>query len=463
MWGLMLLVGVPASAQSPAPVGVTTASDSLPVLTANFVVPSHSIDWQHYPRTEDCRAAVERTLDSLSLGVPQDTVLPDVFAPLPPLAIQVGRECLRHFTIDTLSLVEQDALMTVAGWTGADSIVQGLVTHHLATLKGAPAPQRAAVLASAVNALMRRYRTPRKTQLARALMAQGDALGPEATIERLAMHEAVEQPVGTYDPDALLAYDRTVIALLQQASPAFKAQWARVVYGIHGRIAYLQMQASWLQWLKTGADADYHTWLAAYHDVMLAPDSLIGTPAMPITGAYWFNRPQSGMPSAVPAPGKVTLLLFVDPQEWQEKDVRNIVLLQHLHQQFPLLQIVLLARNTGALGGKLLVDAPEREADMIHAYLSDSLHMPGMVGIEPGTYQRLPNGAIRQVPSANMLHYEGGYGHTAAENSVLIDAHGRIIKDMVLGELDQLPQLEYLIRQLQWMATLPGTAVSRTP
>ena len=453
---LPFVVGSAAAQQQTS--SVTPVSASTPVLGADFALPLGTEDWQHLPFTEDCERAVERVLDSVA-KFPQDTVLPDPFAPIPPTAIQVGRACLQHFQVAALQNVERDVMIHIGSWIGDDSMVQAIVTQRLAELQHAPIPDRAQVLEDAVHELMRAYRTPEKTHLAQTLMAEGDALGPEATMERLAMHREIEEPVGPYDPAAQLAYDRTVIGIMRQAPPAIKA---RGMDGPHGYINYLEMKAAWLEWLKTGADSDYHTWLDAYHRVMLTPDSLLGTAAPPVTGAYWFNTPQSGSAPMAPVAGKVNLLVFLENRDLsrdRDKDpyfLYKMVLLQHLHQAFPQLQITLIVRNTGVFAGRLLAAAPDSEAKMMHRYFTDSLHIPGVVCVEGDDNQRLPNGWIHHALTADVQHNDGGYGHDADDNSMLVDAQGRIVKDMVLGMMNQLPELEYIIRQLQTMARTPS-------
>lgn len=443
--GLSLgLLGLPMlGAQTPSP-AATAIPSAHPILGADFMVPARAVDWSHYTRPEACEAAMQRTADSLGFGVLRDTIHVNLFAPFPQMAIDVGEACLHHFVIATLPDIVLPTLLRVAVTTGDTALVRIIVARQLAVNSDTSAHARAAILATAIRELMAAHRTSAKTQLAQSLMAQGDALGPEVTEERLAMHKAVEAPQGAFRPAANLAYLRTLLAIIQQAPPAIQQQFA----GPGSETEADQYGIARNTWLETGHETDFRSYLAAYRGFAAAPNRLMGAQAPPITGAFWFNTSPAGLIPRVPVPGVVNLIVFIDQGDIAaETNSRLRQRLRDLHRDIPDLRITLVARTTGAFQGRLLVAHPEQEAALIHHFVTDSLRLPGMLCVDSGTYYRLPTGAIAQLKSAAMDRYTGGEWNPAMHQSFLIDPHGRVV-DIGLG--DELQEEEYLIRLLQY-------------
>lgn len=468
--GSRLSVVPPIAAQTPSPLSPTAPPSSplgaVPVVSAAFPDPPQPEDWTHLPWPEACQGAVARLLnDQMVFAVSHDTGRAGLDQPLPLAVTTVTEDCLRHFVIATLPAFEVPVVRQLATASGTESVVRAVVARQLATLAGAPVRRRAAVLETVVDELTRDHRTPAKTQLARTFMMQGDALGTEALVERLAMHSAMDAPRGAYDPDAILAFGRERLTLLQQVSQVppgtltveeKKGLLEDLIWTQKGQEEMEKLQT----WLTSGSQTTFQRWVAAYRGNAVSPNPLMGALAPQVSGTYWFNTPRPGGAPTVPVPGKVNLIVFVDQPETPLPSNGEQAMLQHLHHVFPELQITLVTKTTGSFFGRVLVDHPDQEATLIHQFFTDSLHLPGLLVVDSGTYQRLPTGQINQLEWANRRNYH------SYVSGFLIDPRGRVVREGVLGDSDRWPEEDYFIRHVQAMAPAltptPATAAAGT-
>ena len=438
---ILLFAGGPrlyaqGTAGTPLPTSQATAPR---IVGADFILPMRAIDWASY-RPEACLAAVDRTIDSLGFDVIQDTVHVNLFRSVPPVAIAAGHACLQRIDATAAPGVVLPTLLQLGALIDDTTIVRTVVQRQLALLPGESVHARAAVLETAIRTLQEVHRTPAKTALARTLLQAADALGGEVAVERLAMYAAVEAPYGTFDPAKSLNYLQHRVAIVQQAPPDIQQQFTERRGELEGdRFGIVQDT-----WLATGREADFQRYLAAYRSFVVLPTPLMGHSAPAVTGAFWFNT--DGTTPSVPVPGKINLVAFIDQGEIGELAQSQLrQRLRDLHHDFPDVQITLVAKTTGAFQGRLLVDHPDRESALIHAFVTDSLHLPGWLCIDSGSYHQLPTGAIVQLPTATMTRYDGGPDNAAMGQQFLIDQQGRVVQ---IG-LEELDFDEFLIRVLQ--------------
>jgi hypothetical protein len=192
-------------------------------------------------------------------------------------------------------------------------------------------------------------------------------------------------------------------------------------------------------------------------------DSLAGTKAALITGAYRFPLLGTGTKNTIPAPSTVSVIVFIDPEKvggagYTIGAGRGLGELRRLQTEFPALQIVLVAVTQGSFRGHDLFDHPEAEANYIHQLLSDSLQLPGTVCVIRSGFRKVPGG--HAIPVANTVL--DAYGLNVWEyggHAFLVDKQGSIVNTFSGSEED-----ESLIRDLLERAdSLPVTTPAVTP
>jgi hypothetical protein len=219
---------------------------------------------------------------------------------------------------------------------------------------------------------------------------------------------------------------------------------------VHSTILGLILDVAHLTYLTTLSHANLMHWLAVRDsvrhelgvDAAIRPDSLVGKPAPQITGEYWFNTTTPA--PMVPAPGRVSLIVFDNPDAGvtQKVDSRVFGELRQLHTMFPDLQIVLVATTQGSFRGKYLMTHPDSEAALIHHYF-DTLQVPGILCVAKSTYRTVVGGQAIPLGTPVLDAYKldpRGYSN----RYFLVDAQGWVVSQDLPSSLDD----EEFIRRL---------------
>jgi hypothetical protein len=209
----------------------------------------------------------------------------------------------------------------------------------------------------------------------------------------------------------------------------------------------LQFEISWLQYMQTLSSDALHKW--ASQKVSIIPsDKLVGHPAVPITADYWFNVPSGKPIPKIPAPGQVSLIMFVSSSTGMinvPNNGRQFQELRRVHKLFPQLQIVTVAITSGVFHAKNVIGRPDSEANLLHQYLTDSLQLPGILCVVKNGYRTLPNGHV--LPDTNSVlnayHLDPRAGRYQGRE-FLVDATGTIVRTLGISSLRD----EELIRRL---------------
>lgn len=476
----------PTSRRSPnAPQAVATAPVSPLTVTAvvptGFPDPTHPIDWSRYQTPEDCYVVFERILAVTHYAHRQetfrDTLRDDPWAPLPPAAIQAARQCLTRFQGRTLPPYAWSSTLRLAVAVNADSLARTIVDRQLVAMQDAPVRARAAVLDTVIELLMRNswqagdndmtnHMTAKHVQLARVYAAQLDALGPAAILERIAARDALMRPAEiAHDLDALLGNERDELTLLRQFPLAALLPNERVVgTDTNGKemsaVQYRTMGLQWdmlrLAYLKTLAPTDLARYVeprnALYHHFGQRPPDLLGERAPPLQCTHFFatpaaTAPLAGLSPAMPVPGTLSLIMFVDESE-AVNHWREYALLRHVHQVLPDVAITLVARTHGRFKWHNLLTRPDQEATLLHQYFADSLNVPGAFCATQSTFLKNTDGHAIPLPTPLWEAYRIPDGGLPQLHLFVVDPSGIVVDvDDQLGNMQSL--LEWFLQRLQ--------------
>jgi hypothetical protein len=143
-----------------------------------------------------------------------------------------------------------------------------------------------------------------------------------------------------------------------------------------------------------------------------------------------------------------------------QNDVRRFQELRRLHELFPQLQIVIVAITSGVFHEKNVIGHPDSEANFLHQYLTDSLKLPGVLGVVKNGYRTLPNGHVLPDtnPVLNAYHLDPRQGRYQGRE-FLVDGTGMIVRTLDISSLRD----EELIRRLLIQAgDTPRSATAQT-
>lgn len=393
--------------------------------------------------------AVRVNVRAQSAAIPAVVPTADSIHALPTSATAAGRRCLGTTSPQPAQAYDWPLFLRLAVAINDARLVDRLVTRQLERA-GSDTHDRIAVLEAVITLLLHNtwgspvshdYRTPAHETLAYQYAAQIDTMQPAAMALPARLRVAEEFAKLYYDT---LDIERKMAALrrtqqLAQSVPlgAVSAADRPFVAGVLSRTAYALAQ---LTYLHTPNHANL-TRLATLQDSIMnvlrhrplgqPVDVLLGHPAGQIEGTYWFNLPAGSAVPNIPAPGVVSLLVFLDPREGNitSADTKHeLEQLRQLHHTYPALQIVVIAMTSGQFQSQELRERPEQEAELIHHYFSDELQLPGILCVIRTQYHTEAGATAvpRNSPVLDRYHLDprAYNGH-----EFLIDAEGWIVQD----------------------------------
>lgn len=449
---------------------------AMPVVSATFAAPTLSVDLRRYATIQECDEAARRTDDSVSARGVVDT-LPEPDVPPPsPAVIQVARQCLARFPMTTVDARDWQRLLDVTVLANDEPAIQAVVAHHIATSPTLREPMRVAnpaeeiplqagvrarakILFDVYNRLTLPGRPPHG-QLAETFARQVDALGPEALIEQLNIRDqkfwiAIQHLA----LDSILEEGKTLLTFAAQPVPAALRNDPDI--GMISDIARLvPSMLGWYTFLKTGSEEAFTRYLASYMP-MTQGAQLVGKQALPITGDFWFNNTLSSGPTPVPPPGRVSLLVFLYQRCTDISCWKTYAALHRFHQHLPAVPITIVTRTEGVFRMQRMAST-EAEAAMLHHYVTDFLHLPGILSVSTAASLTLPapDGRVFPLPSANEERY--GLGLATELNNLtvfVVDARGKIVY-VVNGMGNQEKELTAAVQVLQQLQSKLSPATS---
>ena len=400
----------------------TTIPPSSSVI-AGYALPQTRFDWSVPPHLRTCEAVLENavvwtrsapTQSGMAAGDKGSTAdsasgsrasLGDtsVWLPLAPDAVALGRECLGHVRMADLPSYDWPIALRLAVGVNDDTLMRVIVQKQLAWVSSmvgltdtARTRQQAEVLDTAVFLLWQNrwnndttsHRTPAHDTLARVLAARLDTMQPSGLVfaTRLKLFELFNASDVVQDGDTAgdIAAQRTFVqqrARLARSVDVSTASSADQVK-IHDYIDGEPMWLAFLDYLQTPTHDKFVAYLTARGPMVNPVVQLEGQRASALHGDYWFAS-SAGHTPTVPEAGKATLLIFFDAEEGRIPSASTTRTLftraQRLHTQYPQLQILWVVMTQGRFRDQDYRAHPEQEADQIHRYLTDELHLPGLL------------------------------------------------------------------------------------
>lgn len=436
---------VPAPS-APVPSAPALADNSSPLapsapllVVAGFTEPARAIDWGIYHTPAGCAGLFDRALkaaayqrDTLSYAHGPDTGPDtyDVWAPFPANTIALAQHCIRQLpAVDAIAdSAMRTVLLNLAIATNQDSLVNAIVAREL-TLAGQAPVARAAVFLKAIRQLLSHtwwypgYLTAAHVTLATQYEQQLEALGSTVIRESVDALYAISNIDSDHQTlETQIANTQKIVTLLNRAVSVSDIPASRRAQ-LQDELRDATVAGLWFTYLKTGNHDDFTRYRSAQAAIFL-PNAILGTPAPPITGDYWFNRPPGAFAN-VPALGQVSLVCFTQPSIYTSNASDIYKRLRKLHAQFPTLQIILVSATKGSFQGQDFLGHPEQEAERIHAVLTDSFKVPGILAVTKGVFKKIAVGHTLPLP----LPLLDAYHIDPRENQVtfLVDAQGWIV------------------------------------
>jgi hypothetical protein len=327
-----------------------------------------------------------------------DTLLEEsrLWTPYSPTVISAARDCYHtvYRTSDDVPREDIPEAWLLAVHMNEDSVARALTTRWLA-LHSTDTPARASWLARAVRSLVaqggpdgKMHLTDAHVAMARQYLAQLEALGP-SQLQKLVEARTAFNNAGA----ARLDSDSALQVAIDESK-----HWASFVKGIpsnalSGRGREFAKENAFnaqvygverLTYVKTLDHADLTRFVQSVDSASgMNRPWLVGKLAPPVTADYWFGTPSNKAPEVVPAPGEVSLLVFVGPRRGNAatNSPQKDAMLRWLHMKYPSLRIVFVAVTRGYWASESLLDHPEREAKLMYQYVHDSLQVPGIMGV----------------------------------------------------------------------------------
>lgn len=426
---------------------LTAAAEPMPtpLMMAGFPIPTMPVDLQSFHLLHACQSMFEREVRLGSAGSlaggrstkRRSAVAPSAqdsaFVPMAAAAVTVGRQCLARIgNTEALPPIELPFLLRFAVGINDDTLARRVVARQLA-IAGSNVRDRGRVLETAINVLLHNqwegdaiHRTHAHDSLALRYAAQLDTMQPVGQVlaSRLrlagALSEITAPSAWNADRDIAEAQAIRKLAMSVPMNLIPAADTERV------RLSYTRMGVAWATFIKTPTHANLAEWIAVRDSVFHRPkgttiDSLINRPAPHLDADHWFNLPAgTASPPVIPAPGVVSLLVFVNEitPEWAAQ-------LQHLHTQYPALHIVLATMTSGAQDTPAQV---AQNAARIAQRFTDVLHWPVSVGVLETKYHTESDASDIPVasPVLDRFHLDP---RQYAGNAFLVDAQGWLLDD----------------------------------
>jgi hypothetical protein len=351
---------------------------------------------------------------------------------LPTKAADIGRRCLAQFSdIQRVAPIELDNMERLAIALGDSVTLTAAINRHLSLATNDSA--RASVLFNAFNALAyikpQPLPYPRRFAWANATLARLDAMGASARVPRLLAHinMATLMTTARFDTTALLREDATIRRIrtlltdqdrqtLDFAYPELTTlitdSLAVAVYRNDPDLkAHIRATVGRELQVLTHVDAQKKEFVILERERSAA---LIGVPAPPIVGNYWFPDAKS---HGTPQSGKVTLVRWV--VKGQGLLTSDLAALRRLYDKYhdDGLEIVLLLRTEGYSWASPPL-SPADEAKTIAWYYRKHLGLPFTIVVDETPFTTKPDGRRVAGSVPFVKEYAGG--------ATLVGRDGRI-------------------------------------
>lgn len=375
-----------------------------------FAWPARDLDDARYSWPEQCMALAGRLEANAWRGdarAMRDTLPYDPQDTLPASVVAAVRTCVAKFPIERAAPLELSWLFHLELVAHQDVQVKRVVERQLALARTRPA--RASVLAAAVPALL--AARPARVREALSYAARVDSLTGVADEVRRAVHRQLASYAISVLDTTLLISQLAAYRTDDEAVDVLSSVALRMLRQRTPDEATAIREEMLARAAATGATAPSQ--LLEMVDRMVAP---AGRP--PIAANFWI----SSLPGDTirPAPGKVSLLVFVGERcggRGASACAPNYAVLRRLHQRFgATLDITLMARTDGYFRS-YAPPTPAEEAELLRQYFLEDVGLSGALSVVTTPFTRLPNpdGRRRDGATPN-LHYFGWTEQDGTDN-----------------------------------------------
>lgn len=344
----------------------------------HFPSPGGRARYERYIIPEQCMAAATRVVDSVQWGTRPDTMPFDTRDTLLTAVVETARRCGARFDVAKVERQSLSALRDLALMAGEDSVARAVTERQIASARGAPVAERAAVLVQAVHAYL--TARPARADAVREYLRRLDALGPDASTQRAMAHVEFTNlyVVGMLQVGMFLEEMKAIGDIVEHVPPKIRAAdpgfWQTQELAIH--MGAVQAAA-----LRDGPTVA----LAEMTERGWTEGTMLGRRAPPIAARYWFARQDS---APRPRAGRVSMIVSVD-HECGAQCFSYYATLRRIARRFPDLDIVLVAHTRGSFRLRP-PPTPAEEAVLDSAYFLGALHLPGALAVDVTPFTTLP-------------------------------------------------------------------------
>ncbi len=440
--------------------GATLSLAAPAAAQTRFEWPDTTVRVAQYTTVEQCLAATNRVRSGLErrdeLTVWRDTLPRDpqeAMKPAPEPVTEIAARCAARFTEATASVNDFAPLLRLYLAAGRDADAAALLTRRFAVLSAKATGERAAVGDSAIDIL---------------LAARPARLGAAEKLLLDRVHTTTDRI------DRIRLYHKLLRAAREDGDTTRSIRAARWLLATADSLTTAERESEKFEKLDDGQSGKTVVFDAMYEltGVAVMVDSLrhstaalvgleqglwaqvtgerpealpfpIGEHAPELTAEYWFPSQASSSPR--PAPGHVSLIVFLDhvgclrvtpSGDVNESCAGVLSTLHRLSERFPALEITVATKTHGSY---LYVQPPTPavEADLVRQWLQSYRVRGAVIAVSSTPFWNLPAPDARRIDkdTPNMTSYSFSKSWDPA-GAFLVDQDGIIVSALGFNEQD---------------------------
>lgn len=367
----------------------------------------------------------DKRRDTVSYGPATDS--------LPSTAIEAARACVSHFSIETVTGLDLLDLAQVYMITGQYDLASAAVNKLISLDEYRDTELKGWLLLQVAQSYLRNR--PAQLERAREHFSQLDQLGDSASLWRVMGRTALSgYAMSVNDISTAISEAEQALNASRTMSKSQRLDGPSTLLGVYSALAeptsikemsgetslkIFNDAASDILQLRPENSQDYKVLDTRIRNAAY-PYTLFGQTGRSIEGDFWFPKQENH-----PAPGKVTLIVFVN-SNCSARCYPSYATLKRLDSRFgdQGLDIVLAGQVAGFFRNHLT--AADEEAKSMRHYFLDFLALPGILAVEDRPFSKRPDGRLIRPATANTRNYLKG------RNVVLVNKSGVIIPSAIL-------------------------------
>jgi hypothetical protein len=438
-----------------------------------FAWPDTAVDVASYDHVEDCLGATAR-VRYFNAGRERRLVLRDTLpwsaeearAPLPVPVVETAKRCSARFAVATVPPTYFRRTLELYLIANRDADAKGLASRWLTAVVqagDASGDTQTARRLAVIDTIVDVYLDAQPARLAAVESLLSGIARPTRAAPAMAVvvlyNRLMFAAKSAGDSVLHRASAARIIATLDSL-PTVERQAAEAANGFavslarYEAVAVLRAHRAMIDSLRRSTAAyvtlERNLWQQVGSGVPLALRFPIGERAPAVTGDTWFGRKNGS--SALPAPGLVNLVVFVEPMPGclgltavTERDYcwGRHAIVRRLAERFPQLEIILISRTQGYFMYLPPPGSPALEADLLRQWLA-AHRVPGALAVSATEFSRLPPPDGRRIdrPDPNLTRYTfGRFRRPENGSAFLIDPDGIVVKG---GWIDRQAEAEFV-------------------